>query len=476
MSTLNWPAAKLKIAVACLCGVFAGFLMMLSLPLASVHSAILLAVPLALLFLLFLLIQPKAVLFLLLFSRAFLDPVLNATRVAQDAMGLGALLNVGVLLLAGFLFLKNARAFFSNPASKLWLLYLLICLAAVAYSPAPGKAIRTFFVYSSYMAMMAIPFLAVREEREVKLWIKVILFSSVIPAILANVDMMQGGATFGKVGSRISGSFSHPNILGFYLFLQIALVFYIMKSGLFHLSSFKRTALGLYLANLVVLLLATKTRNAWLSCWLFFFIYGLIREKKLIFFCLAIPPALLLTPGVSERVGDLFIERGTGFESGLNSFDWRVELWSRSWSGIREHALFGHGVGSFEPFSANFLAYGEAAPAHNVYLQALFETGIFGLLAYVSIYLSTIVFLCKKIKRTPASLKAGYFLFIAYLVSQMFSLAGDNIQDYLAFNWYFWFLCGLILKSAAFHDPTTCLAQSAGHFSRSPKARRQVVG
>ncbi|OGR85669.1 MAG: hypothetical protein A2901_07850 [Elusimicrobia bacterium RIFCSPLOWO2_01_FULL_54_10] len=227
------------------------------------------------------------------------------------------------------------------------------------------------------------------------------------------------------------------------------LAFYSLKSGIFKLTGFTRTGLKLFILNCIILLVATKTRNAWIACWLFFAAYGLLKEKKYLWLSLLLPPLALLSPPILERARDLLQGTGTNIESELNSFAWRMELWKSGLAYAKDNLVFGYGLNSFRPLSVEFFKGASAggAPAHNTYVQMLFEAGVIGALLYISIFWSILKAFFKRIKKSASRLSLECAIATAYVISYAFSCAGDNLPDYIAFNWYVWFFIGIILKA-----------------------------
>lgn len=420
---------------------------------ADTHSIFLLALPLACILFLGIVTKPKWVVIFLIFSRVLLDPFLNTTKTDSGGIGFGAVLNVLVILVTVFLGLKNYSApFFRSGFFKSWILFLGVCLAAVVYSPFPMMGARGFSNLLSYLCMAMLPSLIDPEKNDKKFWIKALLFSSIAPVIIANIDLARGGRVFEDAGSRIMGSFTHPNILGFYLVWLVVLVAVVFKSGLFRLSWIQKGLLSAYTLNIVALLIATRTRNAWICVWLLFFFYGIFKERKYILFSIGVLFAGFFLSGVASRMTDLF-EAGGARE---NSFSWRLQVWKDSFASIGERWIFGHGLGSFRALSSDFLTQNKkGAEAHSVVVQLLFEMGLAGLLSYLLIYGILFREFCGRIKKTVFGLSKEYALVTAYLVVYLVSGIADNLLSYLALNWYCWFFFGVILKSMRFQRPVT---------------------
>ncbi|MBI2095945.1 MAG: O-antigen ligase family protein [Candidatus Omnitrophica bacterium] len=440
-----------SVFVSAFLGVMLGSLFLGLLPLAALHPFFLLAVPFLCVFFLVLVLKPAAVVALLVFSRALLDPLLNLTR-GDNSLGFGAVLNLFVVLMTLSLALRSPALFFKPPFVKAWLVFLAVCAVSVVRSPAPVPALKVFFNLLSYWCMAMLPSLVDPKKDDEKFWVRLLVVSSLLPALFAGLRLVQGGG-------RISGTFTHPNILAFYLVWAIAAVFYILRSESFRPTGPGRTLLAVYVPGLLALLLATGSRNAWVGCWLFFFVYGLLRERKYVFISLAALLSVFLVSDVASRVTDLFAYQAHR----LNSFEWRLEVWKDSLAPVREKLFLGHGLGSFRELSADFLfSERQGAEAHNAYLQLLFETGLAGLLAYLAVY-KAVAGLVRAERRGGGlfGISRRQAVILSYLVFYLVSSFADNLLYYLAFNWCHWFFLGVMLKPAL-SGPSGRLRRAAG--------------
>ena len=408
------------------------------------------ALPVVGIFFLLMIIDVKIALILLLFARAPLDYVLGLTRVGvlgQD-IGVGAGINLFVLILALALVIKRPQALFENPISKRWILYLLICAIAVLYSPVRGRGVRLFLNLLSYYCMLTIPFVLINRSEDKKFWLKVLFFSTILPVFFANLDLIYRAVDYQNAGMRIQGSFSHPNILAFYLVFVVILVFYALQRDLFSLRRVGKTIFQIYMLDLLILLMATKTRNAWIACWGLFFLYGLLKERRYLFYSLIVPLLALFFSPFRERVFEVFGSMDIEDVESLNSFTWRLRLWKASLLSIKETILFGNGLASFEFMVERFPEWDVRAGAHNTYLEVLLETGLLGIVAYVGIYLKLLKTFYRKMRDKVTNLSTEYFLLLCYAGSYMVVCFGDNMLYYLSFNWYFWFFMGVMTRSA----------------------------
>jgi O-antigen ligase len=402
------------------------------------------AVPVAVLFFVIMSANPLWALAILLFLRALLDPVLDKTKVSffGEATGIGGVLNLLAIGLAMLLvFAKFAEWRKGMGIFKWWLLFLAVSLAAVVYSPVPARALKLYLNLASCFMMFAAGFVITRNDKDIKFWIKLIVLSSIAPALLCVAGVASGGRWFYRqtvdAGARLEGTFTHPNILAFYLLFVFVVLFYILKSGYFNLRRPHRVAIYIYMAVLAVLMLFTKTRGAWIGCWTVFFLYGFLKEKKFIAVSVVLPVVALALPPVRERVLDLLTgNAGSGGGGGpLNSFAWRLKLWQSSLGPIKQCLWKGHGLASFEELSRQFFTMGRhKTAAHNTFIEILFECGIPGLVSYFMIFWALVR---KFLGRYP--------LVAAYVASYVLVSVADNMLYYLAFNWYFWFFMGLML-------------------------------
>src|SRR5690242_1094943 len=96
---LGSPANRLSVYVSLAFGLVLGYGFVKLLPIASSNPAFLFVLPLLCLLFLGIVLNLKSMIALLLFMRVLLDPVLNMTKSESLGLGLGAVLNLFVLLL-----------------------------------------------------------------------------------------------------------------------------------------------------------------------------------------------------------------------------------------------------------------------------------------------------------------------------------------------------------------------------------------
>ena len=384
----------------------------------------------------------------LLFGRALMDPVLNMTKLGEGA-GLGGLLNLLVILIIGLYFMRFHDGFKGRRYLFPWGLFLFFCCLAAAYSPLRALGIKLVLNLTTYVCLFMAPFFLMKTPDDKKYWVKVLLFSSILSAIYTNFSLATHRF---DLDGRLYGAFTHPNILAFYLVFVITLVFYVLETRILKTNMPQHILLWLYMLNLLALLVFTQTRSAWISCGTIFFLYGLLKERKYLIICILGAMIMTATPAVQSRMNDL--KEGTGVRSGekLNSMSWRMKLWESSVPFMVRRPIFGYGLVGFEYNSPSFFKQGkgELIHPHNVYVELMFNMGLVGLFTYLWIYARILKDLFRKMRsRVGAQAKEAVIVF-SYVLSYLMVCISDNTLYYLAFNWYFWFFIGLIMRSFLF--------------------------
>lgn len=437
-----WLTVILSVALGLLWNVFS--------PIFELKPILVLAIPFAALFFLLMVTKPRWVMVGIILVRPLLDVILNQTRVNTgqgDGVGIGAIFNITVILLVIFL-----AFYLMDFPSKIapvycWAFYLACMFMAVIYSPVRSESIRLWFNYLSYFALFIIPFFVVKSSQDFDFWIKILGFSFILPVFYANIDMMRGGEYFEDAGQRIEGTFTHPNILAFYLVLAFTFYFYLLKSGRLKRSPVINFGVKLLMIDILVLLIATKTRNAWVSLYAGFFIYGLLRERKTLMVLVILVPLVYFIPQVHARIATLQGNK-IGDYQGEDSLEWRKEIWEGSFQKIGERPLQGWGLGSFKYMSEEFSENKEMG-AHNTYLEMLFECGFIGLASFVILFLNPLSLFFKSMCRTLSQTEGKVWaIMVGYIVSYMLICCADNLLFYLVFNWYVWFFIGLMLVAS----------------------------
>jgi putative inorganic carbon (HCO3(-)) transporter len=387
----------------------------------------------------------RAVVYGILLTRASSDPIFNLLGGDDGSMGFGAILNILAISIA---FALVAHYPLTAPffVVGIWGPFLLIAFASTLYAPDFIAAGRLALVLLSYWSFFVIPFFIWRSPDDVTRFVMLVIGSSAIPSLYAFVDIARGMSDMAEF--RLQSTFSHPNIYAFYLVLVLGLALYVRSSRIIRVTPQVRLLVTLYIPFLIVLLMLTKTRSAWMTCGLIFIVYAFRVDRKFLAGFLLIPILVAANPSVIDRLTD--VTEATEVDSftqlndstRLNSYEWRQALWESAIPEIFEKPLLGHGLESFKPSTPGFFALigPEGIDGHNFYLQTGFEMGLLGVFALLWLLGSVARQILRGRRRDPP----GVLIISCILIGYILECYSDNMHFYLSFNWYFWFVIGTI--------------------------------
>jgi O-antigen ligase len=384
---------------------------------------------------------------------------------AGAANGPGAAFNLLVITLAALACFNRPRALLAPPVIA-WTGVLVAAIASLLHSPDPASGVRLLLTLVTYAAVLALPFALVESVGDAVDCLKAALASSVITVAVATVEVLSTPAIL-LGDERLESTFTHPNILAFYLVGVLTLILFLMASHMVQLSSRHTRWLMGYAGLLLILLLATKTRSAWIAMVLILGGHALATDRRWLWAIFALPLVLLI-PGVGERILDLGGGNTNDTFANLNSYAWRQLLWSETYEWLRQNPslLFGHGLDLYISYVPLFFSRGanpEGVGAHNAALQIYFEMGLTGVAAFAAVFITLFIQLAKRLSADFP----GAVLFTLLCASHMLVANSDNMLDYLQFQWFFWFTVGTVIASTPF-------LQQATIRTKRPSPRRQT--
>ena len=363
--------------------------------------------------------------------------------------GPGAAINAIVIAMAAVAILNVPGIAFSAPLLG-WASFLAAAAGSLLLSPDRGEGLRLVLVLVSYAAVFALPYTVVKSRQAMAQCLGVALASSLVPSAFALVELAMNPAVL-TGEERLQSTFTHPNIFAFFLVSVVSLILYMHCSTRIALSASMRRATLTYAGYLLLLLLLTKTRSAWVSMLIIMAGYAIVVDRRWLLPMLGLPALALLIPGISERLSDL--ESGTiavGFEQ-LNSLAWRTLLWQDTveWLRTNPPGLLGYGAGSFGYYAPLFFSKFDPQSGiglHNAFLQTYFEMGLAGVISFTFLMVAIMVKLIAMLNKDFA----GSFTMLAACVGYMVVFYSDNLLNYLQFQWFFWFVLGSICASGRF--------------------------
>jgi len=333
--------------------------------------------------------------------------------------------------------------------------YIAICFFSIFFSSNPRISSLTFFrktLQNLFFFFLVADTL--NSERRIKPFIYV-LFAS---ALLLGVDGIYQHFTrkdfirnrIDLLIPRIYASFYTPNDFGCYLAtvipFTIVSIFEKSRPRIFKLIIF------LLFILLFSCLILTVSRGAWLGFIASVLFLGFWLPAVVIVFLIAafllLATKSLFHPLIGERMSNLFNLFDMDVLTDGSSLD-RKMIWRAGWRMFLFSPLVGLGVGTFmynfKKFVDASYRYGPSY-AHNCYLQIAAETGIIGLLCFLSILVLFFFYGIKVINnKTYAKTYSWYILLgsLAAILAYCVHMFVDTSFYSLDLGMLFWFILGL---------------------------------
>jgi putative inorganic carbon (HCO3(-)) transporter len=316
-----------------------------------------------------------------------------AKSVLGGEAGPGAAVNALVIGL-GLWYLIQKPTSVGAATLPMWTGFLVVASTSAMLSPEPTAAAKVIGWLATYFAAFSLPFALIRSPDWALRCLTVAMYSSFIPVAYAFIELVFSLADV-ENGGRLQSTFGHPNIFAFYLVGVLALGMFMLKSNRISLPSNVRPLLVLYLPVLILLIVLTQTRSAWIACAIMVAVFtGLVDRRYLGF--LPLLPLIILIPGVEERMLDVSWYTDDYRYHSLDSLAWRQLLSEKAleWMAANPSLLLGNGLNSFVHYVPAFFPYVHEADdevgvgPHNVFLQIYFEMGVLGVLTSGWLFLS----------------------------------------------------------------------------------------
>lgn len=352
---------------------------------------------------------------------------------------------------AGFVFLgfvikkimTRDFASFKADAKIFWILLALFVFNALSLAnsgPFLEKGFKAlFFKWGEYFLLFIIAVDHFRDCKLIKRFFYVFIFIAALVSLSALTQKFLGFEFFrgrSMIGPAVTGPFENPNGFGAYfvccLPILISLAHWRWKNRVVALIVFFTCVISL------VALLFTFSRGGWLGAFVGFLIMIILFKKKK-FVTLAFGGFLLslfLSPPFLKRVM---------FSFGSSGDSQRYVIWQGAIAMIRENPFLGKGLGTFMNYFEQYTPSLDGIYyAHNCYLQMWAESGIFTLVAFLSLVGFIVcrgAFISFK-NRTDdfgillAGLTAGLF---GFLVSSFFDTQLYSLQ----LSVLFWMMLGI---------------------------------
>jgi len=195
-----------------------------------------------------------------------------------------------------------------------------------------------------------------------------------------------------RLKKRIFSTFFNPNVFGFYINVIL-----IILSGEINLkkNNISIMEILLFFIGLICLFL-TFSRTAWISLVIAFIISGLLFDKKYFKFALFV---FVVIVGFDEILHIGRSNPGKIIED--SSVFYRIEIWEACFKIIKDNFLTGIGFGTLFKYITNYsdVVKPNIEHCHNMYIQILMETGVFGFCGFLFMINKLIYYLWTKTKK-----------------------------------------------------------------------------
>lgn len=255
--------------------------------------------------------------------------------------------------------------------------------------------------------------------------LKILIFAGLF-LLLANAvfSVVQNPQILTKLkGGGITGGLATRTAFGFFAGLGFVLSLTLVKNYVFK---------AIFSIIFLFFVIFSFTRSAWVGCFacLILFCAFNIKNYKLIlsiFVCLVafVLVAYFGFDSVAQRFSDLTNARTSG----------RNIIWAYSLERISEHPILGWGVDTFRnlPLSPA-IKRSDYNGTHNMILELLLHTGIFGFIIYMSAILSNF-WLCIKERKFEIFIIFTYFFVVMQFDSSVFG--SKEVLSYLVIFTFF---------------------------------------
>ena len=255
---------------------------------------------------------------------------------------------------------------------------------------------------------------------------------------------------------RINSTFVHPNLFGLFLFVVFAILvsFYFAKKNQRILEN---KTIFLFIILILLSLLLSYSRIAWICAFLFLIIMIIIKKKLIIAFTSLVPIVILLAFYI-EKIKFRIIEAFS--EARYSSWTIRKRIWEVACGEIMKRPLLGNGVGTSEMVIERAKDWqGGTSLPHNDFILYWLELGIIGVILFLSYTLGAIYYIFKKfqeltdeyviVKILSYEFKINYKKFIfgimAIMIAMLLASFFESTSKRIIIQIIIWSLLGSIL-------------------------------
>lgn len=379
---------------------------------------------------------------------------------------LSIILLITILNKNSFLY-KTNFSILKNPFVYFYAAYIALTGVSILFATSQNEAIYEFLKVTSFFILFLFTYLfIVRYERSFEYLNKFVIVLSFIISIIGILQYLEIIGEMGfslKTAYEVKGNSAHKNLYSQMLFLT----FSFSLIGIYNFKqAWRNLSYASALINLLIIILL-MTRSVWfglimasVSTLVIFFVTGLYKKADKEKLKPLVRPIIVVSAmGLFVFLGVLFadsnktvsshIKEGTDFTSG-NTFH-RLHLWNKTMDLALEQPLTGVGAGNWKidivkkgTSISSGMGWKNAVRAHSDYLWVFSESGIFGILTYLALFILPWLFIIKYIKKSEDPDKSItmlllFFAIVGYSTYSMFSFPKERIEHQIMINTIFAF-------------------------------------
>ena len=286
-------------------------------------------------------------------------------------------------------------------------LYLFAFIAFLSVLVSPSISLSLTALFSKTLKMIMLYFIiveAVDTRKKVTVLLTTFFFAVVITGadviyqLIRGVDLIRRCS---MMGDRITGPFLNPNYMAAWLTVAVPLLSCFLNFACKNLTKKTKYLLFVLEAVLIISLLLTYTRGAWIAVVLSLVLTGIFKSRRLALITIVVATLLFFfsTKSVRERVVSIVTnssshkavlwqevasvkERVVSIVTSSNPH--RAMLWREAISIIKDFPVLGCGLNTYSIVAPKYkIAEGGGIYPHNSYLQMAAETGLLELGAFL---------------------------------------------------------------------------------------------
>jgi putative inorganic carbon (HCO3(-)) transporter len=341
----------------------------------------------------------------------------------------------------------------ATPLNKPILFFLTVCILSASGSVFWQESLPNFLTKTlEWFIVYFLVIEAVTTRKHIYIILGVFLLTLVATALdsliqyyLTYKDIFLGHVI--EPGTRATAGFKTPNGLGAYLIVALPVV----VAGIFKRNEDLRHRLlfSLLFFLLIWSLAVTFSRGAWVTAFLgimvFVLMYMLIQRHSEFYLVSGI---LFVSILLWAYFGCILTGDSHSDSLRYETIYWRIHIWKDTFNMIQDSPWLGHGINTFmQIFEAYRTDRGNPTYAHNSYFQLAAETGLFGLVSFLWIFVN--LFRSFLADLASYAMKNDDLILLAMgLLSGIFAFLAHSFFDNhfysLQLSVYLWFMVGLL--------------------------------